>query len=643
MRNKLLKAVSTVMASLVFAGAFVFISPKADVRAVDDEWAGWEDLLDYPDANGIRWFWLGESDYITICGSESHSIPDPALFPDKVLTNNHLYIRLDSTLSVSEVLDYSKLSSTPTPVTIDLNGNNIVVNSEEGLLNMAKSASYEFIDSKGGGVISNGDGEYSFGATKTGNGGFFNVAGGCTLTIDGVNLYSAWATGKGGAIYAGGGSYVNISDSDLIECMSSGDGYAICAEAWSNVTLTNVSISSCEKMGGIGIGSFYNASTSTVFNGKIIIKDNHYNQAEENLYIADECPIKVNSNSAGTDVLVTYETPAAGKQLFLPASGVSLNGYVYDDNINYTLNSNGQLAKASSSVELKGYSLVLKAEDFSKIGIKFKFHLSENLSDENMIITVNGKEYYVEGWLDENHDYEMIYYIDYLHIVDAIDISAKYAGNDEEYFVKPDADVSVKTYAQTVLADTTGAYSDTDKTIIKGMLNYATYMQAYFKVGGEAANSFLTSAEKAEAFCSESEYQALTQVGTVPEAWDDLSFYGASFVTKPEGTLSSYIYFKLAKGKTISTISYDLVVDGTGRSLLANSNPKFVYVPIESITAYNIDQVHEITLNEQTFTYCPMDYVFLVYNYYQDNETLCNYVKALYAYHKIVKGAMENV
>ena len=644
MRNKLLKAVSTVMASLVFAGAFVFISPKADVRAVDDEW--WDYLLDDPDDNGIRWFYLTDEDYETICGSSSYSLPDPDLFPDKVLTNGHLYIRLDSSLSVNKLLDYTDRATTPIPVTVDLNGNSITLASDGGLLNLSKSASYELVNSSESfrGVINsnNGSGYPSF---KDTNGGYFNVAGGCTLTIDGVNIGSCWAGGKGGAIYAGAGSYVNISNSNITGCRSSDDGYAIYADAWSNLTLTNVCISDCEKMGSsdTGVGAFYNGSNNTVFKGKIVIRDNHYDFPEENLYIKEDCPISVNSNSSGTDVLVTYETPAAGKQLFLPASGVSLDGYVYDDNLNYILKANGQLARAASSVTLKGYNLELKADDFSKIGIKFKFHLSENLSDEGMVININGKDFYVEGWLDSDHDYEAKYYIDYLHIVDAIEISAKYAGSEEEYFVQPDTEVSVKGYAQAILEDTSGKYTDTEKTIIKGMLNYGTYMQAYFGVSGEPANSILSSAEKAEAFCSESEYQALRQVGTVPEAWDDLSFYGASFVTKKEGTLSANIYFKLVSGKTLSNISYDLVVDDIGRSLLPNSNPKFAYVPVENITAYNLDQVHEITLNGQTFTYCPLDYVYLVYNYYQNNEPLYNYVKALYAYHKIVKGAMGDV
>lgn len=636
------------MASLVFAGAFVFISPKTDVRAVDDDWYGWDWFLDeYPDENGIKWYNLNNDNYEEICGSESNSLPDPDLFSESVLTNGHLYIRLDSSFSVDEVLDYTGREKTPVPVTIDLDGKSITLRSEnQGLLNLSKSASYEFVDlsENGGGVINSDDGSGWF-CFKQNNGGFFNVEGGCRLTIDGVDIGACSSGGKGGAIYAGGGSYVNVSNSNITDCMSSGNGYAICAEPWSNVTLTNVSITGCEKLNtsDSGKGAFYNGSTSTVFKGKIVIKNNHYNQPEENLYIKEESPIAVNSNSSGTDVLVTYETPAVGKQVFLPASGVSLDGYVYDDNINYTLKANGQLAKAVSSVTLKGYSLVLKSDDFSKIGIKFKFHVSENLSDEGLIIRVNEKEFYAEGYLDSNHDYEETYYIDYLHIVDAIDISAKYYGSDEEYFVQPDTEISVKTYAQAVLADTSGNYSDTDKTIIKGMLNYGTYMQAYFGIAGEPANSFLTSAEKAEAFCSDSEYQALSQVGTVPEAWDDISFYGASFVTKSEGTLSSNIYFKFASGKTISNFSYDLVVDDRGRSLLANSNPKFVYVPIDNITAYNLDQVHTITLNEQSFTYCPMDYVYLVYNYYKDNTALCNYVKALYAYHKIVKGAMENV
>lgn len=648
MRNKLLKAVSTVMASLVFAGAFVFISPKADVLVgaseIDWEW----NLDEEPDENGIRWFNLSNEIYREICGSTNYSLPDPDLFPSKVLTNEHLYIRLIGSFSVSELLDYTDRSSTPVPVTIDLNGNNIYTNSEAGLINLAKSASYEFVDSKGNGVISNGD-DFSFGATKNGDGGFFNVAGGCTLTIDGVNLYYASASGNGGAIYAGSGSYVNISDSSLIECMSSKDGFAIYADSWSNVTLTDVTIYGCDRLGGAGVGAFYNGSVGTVFNGKIVIKDNRYNEAGDNLYIKKECPISVNSNSSGTDVLVTYETPAAGKQLFLPGTGVSLGGYVYDDNANYVIKSNGQLAKAASSVTLKGYSLLLDSSDFSKISIKFVFHVSENLSDRDLYFYINGNEYCAEGDLDDNHDFVATYKIDYLHIVDEIDITAKYFGEETDYFVQPDAEISVKAYAQAVLADTSGKYSDTDKTVIKGMVNYGTYMQAYFNVGGEPANSFLTSAEKAEAFCSESEYQALKQVGTVPAASEDIAFYGTSFVTKGEGELWGYIYFKLSSGKARE--NFNPSVDGRDRSLGANANPKFASVYVMNITPYNLDQTHEIgvaghnenTTGLDTFTYCPLDYVYLVYNYYQDNEPLYNYVKALYAYHKIVKGAMENV
>ncbi|MBO7426848.1 MAG: hypothetical protein J6U23_14345, partial [Clostridiales bacterium] len=300
-------------------------------------------------------------------------------------------------------------------------------------------------------------------------------------------------------------------------------------------------------------------------------------------------------------------------------------------------------------VTLKGYSLLLDSSDFSKISIKFVFHVSENLSDRDLYFYINGNEYCAEGDLDDNHDFVATYKIDYLHIVDDIDITANYYGEETNYFVQPDTEISVKAYAQAVLADTSGKYSDTDKTIIKGMVNYGAYMQAYFKVDGEPANSFLTAAEKAEAFCSESEYQALKQVGTVPAASEDIAFYGTSFVTKGEGELWGYIYFKLSSGKARE--NFNPSVDGTGRSLGANANPKFASVYVMNITPYNLDQTHEIgvaghnenTTGLDTFTYCPLDYVYLVYNYYQDNEPLYNYVKALYAYHKIVKGAMENV
>ena len=85
MRNKLLKAVSTVMASLVFAGAFVFISPKADVRA-EGEIDGWY----YFEGGGKKWVIVGEDDYKAKFNLKKATLPDPALFPEELLTDGHL-------------------------------------------------------------------------------------------------------------------------------------------------------------------------------------------------------------------------------------------------------------------------------------------------------------------------------------------------------------------------------------------------------------------------------------------------------------------------------------------------------------------------------------------------------------------------
>nr|MCR5617783.1 hypothetical protein [Clostridiales bacterium] len=204
--------------------------------------------------------------------------------------------------------------------------------------------------------------------------------------------------------------------------------------------------------------------------------------------------------------------------------------------------------------------------------------------------------------------------------------------------------ISVRDYAMTVINDTNNRYTDADKEMVIALLNFGTYMQVYFNFNtSDLANKDLTTAQKNKAFLSSAEYSSIPIPDYVPDS-EHLSYYGTSVLVRADGDFQCYNYIELLDEADRSKVTFDRMSDGyvLYASTRYNDNPKFVCSESGSYDIFCLENVDGWVVYydgqvELEFEYSLLDYVALVYNYYQSDTKAYDLARSLYTFYTVAK------
>ena len=290
---------------------------------------------------------------------------------------------------------------------------------------------------------------------------------------------------------------------------------------------------------------------------------------------------------------------------------------------------------------LKGATVSL-GED---IGVNFYMDLSaKTLADKNAYVQFTlpganhtGDKVMVKDAVQGTYDGKN-YYIFTCGIAAkemASDIKMKIVGGDgiegREYTYQ------VKTYGDEILADTTGTYTDADKTMVKAMLNYGAYAQQHFEYNTEnLANAGMSEADKAlEAVTIDDSYQYTTSGSCT-----GLVYYGTSLMTTAKTAIRHY--FELTDGSIGDyTFKYG---DTTVQAVQKDSK---WYVESPGIYASKLGENCILTVTKgsetMTLTYNPYINVKAILEGASYSDTSKNLMKALYWYGEKAAEYVQNV
>ena len=269
-----------------------------------------------------------------------------------------------------------------------------------------------------------------------------------------------------------------------------------------------------------------------------------------------------------------------------------------------------------------------------KIAVKFMVTLNDSVSkDDYMRVTVNdktteikvknatvsvsnltGEEKYV--FVCEVNAKEMTKPIQAQMVVDDV------AGSTVTY--------SVKKYADAILNLASGTY-ESEKTLLRAMLNFGGYAQTYFEDESDLANDELYETSEDPVLNLETiDLEAYSPSGTNTEKLT------ATLLLESETELR--FYFTPEVGKTFDDYSFE--VSGTEKSLVTGTKDEKSYVAISEIAANELQDMYTVTIRSNdtgevfaTVTYGAMSYVKSVLNNSSD-DNLKNLVKALYLYNQ---------
>ena len=303
----------------------------------------------------------------------------------------------------------------------------------------------------------------------------------------------------------------------------------------------------------------------------------------------------------------------------------SNNGALYLSEVKITWGENG------STSSLAGYSVSLNGD----IGVNFFMSLSDDvLNDDNayMLFTKpdgTTSKVYVKDIKDEPRTVSGNTYY-----VFSCGVSAKnMSGNvTAQMFVGGTSSgnpmiFSVKDYADYLLNPDNG-HPDREAAsgLIKAMLNYGTYAQVYFGVGGVPANDtdYMTPEEK-----QRPENEAVSCEAPVTDiSLDNLpgvKYEGASLSLKNETTLSLYF-------KSNETLTFEC----SGRTVETVNSGSYQIARIRGIKADEIGTLITLTVSngseQGTVTYSALNYIDTILKGNYDSD-LVNVVKALYFFY----------
>lgn len=203
---------------------------------------------------------------------------------------------------------------------------------------------------------------------------------------------------------------------------------------------------------------------------------------------------------------------------------------------------------------------------------------------------------------------------------------------------------TVKDYAEKILNDSTGLYSDEAKNLVKAMLNYGASAQTYFGYNTEKlANEKLSDDDKNASF-GDFNFTDYKPTWTPDKTVTGIKYYGSSlnlntntnvknyFELEDEHTIDEYIFSYTTKGKTCEVTPVQKTID----------DKELYLIEIPDIKAYLLNEKIVVTIKSKAkpestgikMSYSPFSYCYAASELRSDKTktSLVNLTKSLYWY-----------
>lgn len=188
---------------------------------------------------------------------------------------------------------------------------------------------------------------------------------------------------------------------------------------------------------------------------------------------------------------------------------------------------------------------------------------------------------------------------------------------------------TVKTYADLIIKNENNNTAFTKvKPLIKAMLNYGGYAQAYFQYDDSPlANKDLTTSEK-NAINSVSASSVKSYERKVTGSQTGLKYEGSNLMLTSETSIRHY--FTVQSGHTISEYTFKL----NGKTLVPVKSGAMYYVEIPNIASGNLDTAYTVTAGGITIKYSALSYVYTQLSKTNLDKNLASVLKALFLYNQ---------
>ena len=182
---------------------------------------------------------------------------------------------------------------------------------------------------------------------------------------------------------------------------------------------------------------------------------------------------------------------------------------------------------------------------------------------------------------------------------------------------------NVREYAKYIINDTTGAYTDDQKNLVKAMLNYGARSQEYFGYQtSDKADTVVDVHPTYEAPGAENDL-------VVTDNSANVDFYGASLIALTKTTVRFYF-------STSSVDGLEFLADGSAVTP-KKATENLYYVDVDGIGPHELADVITVTVDGLSVTYSPVTYISRMYHStdsFRSTKELKDMMFAMYNYYK---------
>lgn len=280
--------------------------------------------------------------------------------------------------------------------------------------------------------------------------------------------------------------------------------------------------------------------------------------------------------------------------------------------ITVTCNDCGETISTQSIPYLAGavesWSMTLGGD----LSVNFRIFAHETIRENAQIaVTIAGEAYDIGNIaVGEDGYYAVTIKIAAAQMADTINIQITNSNGQNAGVSK---DYTVKQYADYILTDPEGKFTDKDKALVQAMLNYGGAAQTYFGYNTENLVSTEFGTETPET----------NDEMVVTDTSSDINFYGASLIFRERIAVRFYFTGNV-EGKLFTV---------QGKDVEATKKDDLYYVEIGDIVPYQLGQQYTVTADGISVTYGPLNYIVRMFE--KGDTKTKNLMQALYNYYLV--------
>lgn len=215
---------------------------------------------------------------------------------------------------------------------------------------------------------------------------------------------------------------------------------------------------------------------------------------------------------------------------------------------------------------------------------------------------------------------------------------------------------TVRDYAEEILKDSKGLYSEKAKNLVKAMLNYGANAQKYFGYNIEnpenLANASLSDTDK-DASLKDCNFEPFKASETDDSSVTGIAYYGSSLNLNTETNVKNY--FEVEEGHSIGEFTFSYAMNGQPDKAVEpvrqTINGKTLYlIEVPAIKAHLLNQDIVVTIKSATspnsegrkMHYGPFSYCYAVSQNCSNMNELVNLTRSLYWYWDAANNYVTN-